>query len=156
MTREAALHLLSRTPDYRCATLRDNALELREALVAALDREEAALSALANERGIGPAPDGWERNDLEPPAIAWYRRVNLDGSEPDENDTPQTRVLWTFRAPPDEVETTERPWKWEIEHVQHRSTLRWEGTANTAREAMEAADAALVGTAVLSTGKSLW
>ena len=155
MIREAATHLLSITPDYRCTTLRDNALGLRRALVASLNRESILRATIANERGLGPAPDGWERNDLEPPAIAWYRRVNLDGTEPDEHDTPQTRVLWAFRAPPDEVEVTDLPWKWEIEHVQHRATLRWEGTAATAREAMEAADAALAGTADLSTGRIL-
>lgn len=64
MTRESALHLLSRTPNYRCATLRDNALELREALVAALEREaKLAKAANASRAYFDALLQEWDKND---------------------------------------------------------------------------------------------
>lgn len=71
----------------------------------------AALVALDAEAGIA-APAPWVRNDIDPKreGIAWYRRWEVDGSEPGEDDTDQTRVAWVRHNP--EGMTT---WCWEIE-----------------------------------------
>ena len=110
---------------------------------AALRERIAELEAtLANERGEGEPPsEGWARNDIDPKreGVAWYVRWEADGSEPQEDDTEQTRVAWVRRTEGCMIE-----WMWEIEKSVGRMSdpMLASGRAPTARAAMIAADAA--------------
>lgn len=117
----------------------DDVLDRVRAMVA--ERDELAAT-LANERGEGEPPsEGWARNDIDPKreGVAWYVRWEADGSEPQDDDTEQTRVAWVRRTEGCMIE-----WMWEIEKSVGRMSdpMLASGRAPTARDAMIAADAA--------------
>ena len=124
------------------AAMRERIAALEEERDAALARVAELEATLANERGEGEPPsEGWARNDIDPKreGVAWYVRWEADGSEPQDDDTEQTRVAWVRRTEGCMIE-----WMWEIEKSVGRMSdpMLASGRAPTARDAMIAADAA--------------
>lgn len=116
--------------------------EARDAIGRLQERVVELEATIANERGEGEPPsEGWARNDIDPKreGVAWYVRWEADGSEPQEDDTEQTRVAWVRRTEGCMIE-----WMWEIEKSVGRMSdpMLASGRAPTARDAMIAADAA--------------
>lgn len=124
--------------------------ELKHARDEARRERDELAATLANDRGVGDPPSpGWARNDYDPEhvGLAWYRRTNADGTEPGDNDTDATRVLWVVRAPLPSVE-----WLWEIENPSHRGTDWLTGKA--ARSAGTSTSTPRPGTSPGSTPRS--